>query len=240
MPLYPDLIRAFARRRILFLVLVLSLPLTFAVMSFLIVKVVPHFAEVFDSFGKELPPLTQLVVGVSRDYPHYMLLTWTWISGLALALYLFTRVREGRALVDAVLLKMPLLGALMRQLGLARFSMTLAGLAKAGMPDAEALDKASNAALGALPVRAKSGLRAGKDLNGALEAAGLDFLGVQGEGGARLMALSQAYAKKAEDGTLLPGLLLAIGLVVLMGIAAGTVVIAMYLPMFELGNLVGE
>ncbi|MCF7956820.1 MAG: type II secretion system F family protein [Phycisphaerae bacterium] len=106
---------------------------------FLMTVVVPKLAKIIISSGKELPAVTQIMMNTSN-----FLISWWWLVLIALAfgswmLRQFIRSNKGRTLFDRLILRIPVIGELMRQSIVARFSSTLAALIRSGMPIADSL-----------------------------------------------------------------------------------------------------
>ncbi len=116
---------------------------SFGVVIFMLVFIVPVFAKVYDQFHSKLPAITLLLVSLS-----HLILTCWWGVALAGAFTLFLirkgiATRKGRRIYDTIKLKMPLLGNLNRKIAVARFTQTLGGMVKAGVPLLQALMVAS-------------------------------------------------------------------------------------------------
>lgn len=109
------------------------------VVFFMLVFIVPVFAKVYDQFHAHLPPVTQALVSLSFIILHY----WWMVGGLTYGAIWgfkkFVQTPKGKRLYDQVMLKMPLLGPLNRKIAVARFTQTFAGAVKAGVPILRAL-----------------------------------------------------------------------------------------------------
>lgn len=106
----------------------------------LLVKVVPTFAGIYASLNSELPPMTQLLMGISEGLQKYLL----WIVGgifiLVVALQQWHKTNKGAVVIDGAVLKLPIFGDLLRKVAISRFSRTLATLIQSGVPILESLD----------------------------------------------------------------------------------------------------
>src|SRR3546814_20903237 len=111
------------------------------VSAILLIFVVPMFEDVFAGFGAELPAFTQLIVSASR-----FMVSWWWlilgvvIAAIVLAIMAFKRSEKFQHFVDRAFLKVPIIGQIMHNSAIARFSRTLAITFKAGVPLVEALE----------------------------------------------------------------------------------------------------
>jgi len=110
------------------------------IVFFLMVKVIPVFAQIFDSFQAELPTPTKIVIALSNFMQEF----WLWgFGGLAVGGYLFKRyigTRAGRLKFDTLLLKTPVIGPLFRKVAIARFTRTFETLLRSGVNILVALD----------------------------------------------------------------------------------------------------
>ncbi len=118
----------------------------FAVAAILLIFVVPQFEAVFKNFGSDLPAFTQLLVNASRFMVSYWWLVLFVVIGTVVAIVmLYKRSERFAHLVGRSLLKLPVVGQILRQSAIARFSRTLGVTFRAGVPLVEALDSVSNA-----------------------------------------------------------------------------------------------
>ncbi|HVC01072.1 MAG TPA: type II secretion system F family protein [Steroidobacteraceae bacterium] len=223
------------------------------VMVILLIFVIPQFESLFKGFGADLPAFTQMVVNLSRFVQHN---GW-WILMLAGgAIYAFIyfkkRSRNMRRTLDRVLLHVPVIGPIMVKAAIARFARTLSTMFAAGVPLVEAMQSVAGATGNIVyeeaTLRMKDEVATGQRLQRAMENTGLfpnmvvQMIAVGEESG----SLDQMSSKVAEfyetevdaavDGmsSLLEPLIM-----VVLGVLVGGMVIAMYLPIFKLGQVVG-
>ena len=221
-----------------------------AVTALLLVKVVPQFESVFAGFGAELPVFTQMVVNLSE----FMQAWWFIIAvGIGLAIYammqLFKRSEKARDQKDRLLLKAPVIGNILYESAVARFSRTLATTFSAGVPLVEALDSVAGAAGNVVFREAilniKEDVSSGIQLNTSMKQTGLfpamclQMVAIGEESGAldemldKVATHFEAEVDNAVDG--LTSLMEPIIMVVL-GVLVGGLIVAMYLPIFQLGK----
>jgi type IV pilus assembly protein PilC len=222
------------------------------VMGILLYFVVPQFQALFQGFGVALPAFTLMVIGLSHTIQH----GWWLISAGAIAAgYAFTVARRRsprfRRLLDRVLLRIPVVGAIVYKAAVARFARTLATLFAAGVPLVEALDSVARAAGNMVFEEAilqmRGQVEAGERLAVAMVGTGRfpsmahQMLKVGEEAGALdAMAARVADFYEAEVDARVDGLasLLEPLIMAVIGVLVGGLVIAMYLPIFKLGSVV--
>ena len=222
------------------------------VTGILLIKVVPQFQEVFASFGAELPAFTLLVIGVSE---YLQSDGWTLLLALVVAVLLIKRLQRASVkfsnLQDRFLLKTPVLGNILYKAAVARFARTLATTFAAGVPLLDALDSVAGA-VGNLVFKGavqqvQADVANGLQLHFAMRSTGLfPAMALQltaiGEESGALDAMLDKVAQhyEAEVDNAVDGLtaLLEPLIMSVLGVLVGGLIIAMYLPIFELGAVV--
>lgn len=228
------------------------LVVAFIVTTILLVFVVPQFEEIFSSFGAELPAFTQFVLGISRfvqDNGIYM--------GIAIfvAFSLFFRAHKKslklRDKVDKQIIKIPVIGAILKKAAVARFTRTLSTTFAAGVPLIGALDSAAGASGNAVFRDAilfiKKEVAGGLQMNVAMRATGIfpdmvtQMIAIGEESGAvdeMLGKIATIYEAEVDD--MVDGLtsLLEPMIMAVLGVVIGGLIVAMYLPIFDMGNVV--
>ena len=106
----------------------------------LLVKVVPKFAGIYDSFDAELPAMTQMLISISNILKNYLLFVLGGIIFLGFVVSRWYCTNAGRRVVDSFILKIPVFGSLIRKVAISRFSRTLSTLLQSGVPILESLD----------------------------------------------------------------------------------------------------
>lgn len=221
------------------------------VTGLLLVKVVPQFAETFSSFGAELPAFTQFVMGLSDlAIAHW----WKVVIGAGVGSYLFVQAKfrseSFRNFLDRLSLKMPVVGPIMNSSCYARFTRTLATTFSAGVPLVDALDSVAGATGNVVYATAtrkiKDDVTTGQQLNFAIKNTTLfpvmitQMVGIGEESGALDSMLDKcAVYYEAEVDNAVDGLtaLMEPMIMAVLGILVGGLMIAMYLPIFQLGSV---
>src|SRR6266852_3334198 len=224
------------------------------VITLLLWKVVPIFATLFAGLGVDLPLPTKIVIGLSNFVGSiFGLLIVVGIAGGIFGLKVWYGTPQGRFIMDSIILKLPVLGILMRKIAVARFTRTLGTLISSGVPILEGLDITAKTSGNAVVERAlfqvRRSLEEGKSLTEPLKDSAV-FPGMVtqmiavGEQTGAMDAMLQKIADFYEDevDAAVKDLLTALEpiMIVFLGTVVGGVVISMYLPLFSLiGKLAG-
>jgi len=224
------------------------------VIILLLWKVVPIFTQLFNGLGVDLPLPTRIVIGLSNFVGSvYGLIIAAFFVGGLFALKSWYGTPQGRMAIDTIILKIPLIGPLMRKIAVARFTRTLGTLISSGVPILEGLDITARTSGNAVVERAISQTRkaveAGRSLVDPLKDTGVfpgmvtQMIGVGEQTGA-MDAMLQKIADFYEDevDAAVKDLLTAMEpiMIVVLGVVVGGIVISMYLPLFSLiGKLAG-
>jgi type IV pilus assembly protein PilC len=223
------------------------------VVTLLLWKVVPIFTTLFAGLGVALPLPTRIVIALSHFVASFGPILIVLVILLGIGLRWYYRTPSGRMVIDALILKIPVLGHVMRKISVARFSRTLGTLITSGVPMLEAMDITSRTSGNAVVEKAISQVRkaieGGRTIVDPLRETGVfpnmvvQMIGV-GEHTGALDAMLQKVADFYEDevdaavGDLLTALEPMI--ILFLGIVVGGVVISMYMPLFSLiGKLAG-
>ena len=219
----------------------------------LLIFVIPQFEDLFKSFGADLPAFTQMIINLSKFVQHYGVLIALAVGGGIYAFsYFYKRSRRMRQVLDRLSLKMPIIGPILNKAAIARYARTLSTMFAAGVPLVEALDSVAGACGNIVyedgVMKMRDEVATGQRLQRAMENTGLfpnmvvQMIAVGEESGA-LDTMSGKVASFYEDdvdaavdsmSSLLEPLIMAI-----LGVLVGGLVIAMYLPIFKLGSVVG-
>jgi len=222
------------------------------VSGILLVKVVPQFESVFRGFGAQLPAFTVMVIGLSQFMQDWW---WTLLGALSAAIFAVRHALETsqacRDRRDAWLLKLPLAGPLMYKSAIARYARTLSTTFAAGVPLVEALESVAgatgNIVFKRAVLRIKQDVSTGMQLNFAMRTSGVfPSMAIQmtaiGEESGTLDDMLDKVAGFYEDevDNLVDNLtsLMEPFIMIVLGVIVGGLVIAMYLPIFQLGSAI--
>ena len=224
------------------------------VITLLLWKVVPIFATLFLGLGVALPLPTRIVIALSNFVGSiFGLLILVFLIGISVALKLWHATPNGRYILDGMLLKLPLVGILLRKIAVARFTRTLGTLISSGVPILEGLDITARTAGNAVIEKAlgmvRKALEQGKNLADPLKETNVfpgmvtQMIGVGEQTGAMdamLQKIADFYEEEVDAAV--KDLLAALepAMIVFLGVVVGGIVISMYLPLFSLiGQLAG-
>ncbi len=228
------------------------LVVAFAVLAVIMIFVVPAFKDVFTSFGAELPAPTMFVIALSEFFVSYWYLIFGVIGG---GTYFFfqswKRSESMQRTMDRLLLKVPVFGDLMYKSAMARWTRTLATMFAAGVPLVEALDSVGGAAGNIVFAEATEKIQrdvsTGTALTASMQSTGifpvmvLQMAGIGEESGSLDHMLGKAaefYEEEVDEAVKSLSSLMEPFVIVILGTLIGGIVVAMYLPIFKLGQVV--
>lgn len=220
------------------------------VMAILLVYVVPMFKELFSGAGADLPALTQMVVGASENVQEYWYIYLGVIMGTVFAYsYFNTNSKTFRDRKDALLLKLPIFGPIIKKAAIARYARTLATTFAAGVPLVEALNSAAGASGNAVYRDAIHSIRddvtTGMQINMAMQSTQQfpnmvnQMVAIGEEAGsvdAMLAKVADIYEGEVDDAVDGLSTLIEPIVIVFIGGIVGTIIVAMYMPIFKLGD----
>jgi len=222
------------------------------VSAILLIKVVPQFQEVFANFGAELPAFTLMVIGLSEALQEWWYVVLVGLIGAAYAFkQAHTRSQKFRNWFDRLMLKVPIVGDILYKSSVARFARTLSTTFAAGVPLVDALDSVAGATGNVVfrnaTMKVKSDVSSGMQLNFSMRTTGtFPSMAVQmtaiGEESGSLDEMLAKVATFYEDevDNMVDGLtaLMEPMIMAVLGVLVGGLIIAMYLPIFQLGAVV--
>ncbi len=218
---------------------------------FLLVKVVPVFGEIFDSFGAELPAPTQFLINLSEIVKKYILLILIAGAGIVYGWFYFIKTPFGRNFWDSYRIKMPIFGVIAHKICLARFTRTLASLVRSGVPILEVLNIVSqtvgNVVMEKAIKSAAVDIERGESISASLAKhpvfpSMIIRMITAGEQTGKIDNMLERVADFLDEEieTTLSGLTSLIEpiLIVFLGVVVGGMVICMFLPIFKMPEIV--
>ena len=225
----------------------------FVITAVIMIFVVPAFKELFSSFGADLPGPTLVVMAISDFFVAYWWAIFGAIGfGLWFFFYTWKRSEKMQATMDRIMLKLPIFGEVIRKATLARFARTLSTMFAAGVPLVEALDSVAGASGNRVYYDAtkkiQSEISTGTSLTVAMQNTSvfpnmmLQMTAIGEESGALDSMLSKVadfYEEEVDEAVEGLSSLMEPIIMVVLGVLIGGLVIAMYMPIFKLGQVVG-
>jgi type IV pilus assembly protein PilC len=228
---------------------IIVMTMAVGIMGFLLVFIVPKFQAIFhDMLGdKPLPAITQFVIGVSSMVKDHGLVLLAAIIALFAAYKLIARTRAGRSTIDAIQLRLPLFGDVLRKTAISRFSRTLGTLVTSGVPILQALnitrETAGNTVIANAISHVHDSVKEGESIVQPLDASGvfppmvISMIDVGEETGQlpeMLLKIADVYDEEVD--TAVAGMTAALEpiMIVLLAVIVGTIVIALFMPLISI------
>lgn len=228
------------------------LVVAFIVTAVIMIFVIPQFKELFQGLGASLPAPTLVVMQISEMFTAYW---WLIFGGIGLAFWLFTnalkRSEKMQFVMDRLMLKAPVVGDMVRKATIARWTRTLSTMFAAGVPLVEALDSVAGAAGNRVYMMATKKIQqevsTGSSLTASMQNAGvfpnmvLQMCAIGEESGAldgMLGKVADFFEREVDDAVDAISSLMEPLIMAVLGVIIGGLVIAMYLPIFKMGQVV--
>jgi len=219
--------------------------------TFLLVKVIPTFKEIYAGFGAALPGPTQFMISLSDIVKHYLLVLIGGAVALVWGWFYFIKTPPGREFWDARRIKLPVFGAIAHKICLARFTRTLASLVRSGVPILEVLQIVSQTVgnvvmekaikTAAIDIERGEGISAALGKNPIFPSMVIRMMSA-GEQTGNIDSMLERVANFLDEEieATLSGLMALIEpmLIVFLGVVIGSMVVCMFLPIFNLANIV--
>lgn len=222
------------------------------VVAVLMIWVIPVFAELYGSMGKALPVPTQICINISNWFVAYWYVLLGGAIGVVTAISLYYKTPQGRMKIDALLLRLPIIGDLLRKVAVARFSQNMALLLSSGVPILDGLaitgKTAGNKVVEKAIMESRVSISQGKTVAEPLRDSKIfpplvcQMVAVgESTGGldAMLKKVAELYEEEVDDAVANLTAMMEPMIMVILGVVLGGLVIAMYLPIFQMGSLVG-
>ncbi|SPE52430.1 Type II secretion system protein [Verrucomicrobia bacterium] len=226
-----------------------------AILFILMTKVVPKFEEVFQGMaeGAALPAFTRLVMGCSHAIVDHFVVSAISITVFVVCFALFIHTKFGRHVWDKFKLKMPVVGPVVSKVAISRFTRTLGTLVSSGVPILQALtivkETAGNVIIANAVNSVHESVKEGETITAPLEACGvfppmvISMVDVGEQTGAlpeMLLKIADNYDEEVDNAVAAMTSLLEPIMIVFLAVIVGSIVIAMFLPLIDLMNRVGD
>jgi type IV pilus assembly protein PilC len=224
-----------------------------AVVVIIMVKVIPVFSAMYDGLGSKLPYPTLICIAISN-----VLINYSWVILIAVALIViglrqYYKVPAGRLQIDSLMLKIPIIGDVLRKVAVARFCRTLGTLISSGVPILEGMDitarTAGNMVIQNAILKSKDAVEQGRNISTPLAETKVfppmvvQMVGVGEATGALDAMLSKVadfYEDEVDNAVANLTSLMEPVMIAMLGGIIGFIVIAMYMPIFNLANVFGK
>ncbi len=228
---------------------IVTMIIAVAVVAVILVFVIPVFQQMFDDMGGALPPITQIVVAMSefvKSKIHWI------VIGIIIFIFAFKKyykTEKGRKLVDATVLKLPVFGLLIRKVSVAKFTRTMGTMLSSGVAILEALDivakTSGNKTVEQAIYTVRSGIAEGRTMADPLAESGVfpamvcQMISVGESTGAldaMLEKIADFYEEEVDQAVDNLTSLIEPFMLVFLGVVIGTLVVAMYMPIFKMAG----
>jgi len=222
------------------------------VVAILLIYVIPVFAQLYSSMGKALPAPTQITINISNWFVSNWYFLVVGLIGVIAAISFYYRTEQGRMNIDRLLLRLPIIGDLLRKVAVARFSQNMGILLSSGVPILDGLaitaKTSGNRVVEKAIMDSRISISQGKTVAEPLKESGIfppmvcQMVAVgENTGGLdnMLKKVAELYEEEVDDAVANLTALMEPMIMVLLGVILGGLVISMYLPIFQLGSLVG-
>jgi type IV pilus assembly protein PilC len=226
-----------------------------AILMILMVKVIPSFQQVFEGMleGAQLPAFTRLVIGISSIVKDHIIVALIVITVGFILFTLFKKTKFGRRVWDKFKLKMPVVGPVISKVAISRFTRTLGTLVSSGVPILQALtivkETAGNVVVANAVNDVHESVKEGETITAPLEACGvfppmvISMVDVGEQTGAlpeMLLKIADNYDDEVDNAVAAMTSLLEPIMIVFLAVVVGSIVIAMFMPLIDLMNRVGD
>ncbi len=222
------------------------------VVAVLMIFVIPVFAELYGSMGKALPAPTQICINISNWFVAYWYTLIIGGVGIVMSISFYHKTPQGRMNIDRFLLRMPIIGDLLRKVAVARFAQNMSLLLSSGVPILDGLAitarTAGNKVVEKAIMDSRVSISQGKTVAEPLRDSKIfpplvcSMVAVgESTGGldTMLKKVADLYEEEVDDAVANLTAMMEPMIMVVLGVVLGGLVIAMYLPIFQMGSLVG-
>lgn len=220
---------------------------------FLLMGVIPTFSNIFAGFGAELPWITQMMINLSTGLRKFWYVIVMFPVVVFVAVKQYRKTEIGKRNLDALTLRVPVFGVLLKKVAVAKFTRTLGTLIKSGVPILQALETVAktsgNKVIEIAIMTARESVKEGERIASQLRKANvfppmvLQMVAIGEETGnldTMLAKIADFYDQEVDVAVKALTSMIEPIIIVIMGVVIGFIVIAMFLPMFELGSLAGR
>ena len=223
------------------------------VVAIIMVKVIPVFSQMYEGMGSSLPFPTLICIAISNVLINYFYVVLIFIALVWIGLRQYYKTPTGHLQIDTIILKIPVIGELLRKVAVARFCRTLGTLTSSGVPILEGMDitarTAGNLVIQNAIMKSREAVEQGRNIAGPLAETKVfppmvvQMVGVGEATGALDAMLSKVadfYEDEVDNAVAAMTAMMEPLIIAVLGGIIGFIVIAMYLPIFNLANVMGK
>lgn len=220
------------------------------VVTVLLIYVIPVFAELYGGMGKALPAPTQITINISNWLRAYFLYLVLALAGIIAAIVMYYRTDQGRMNIDGFLLRLPVLGDLLRKAAVARFAQNMSILLSSGVPILDGLaitaKTAGNKVVEKAVMDSRISISTGKTISEPLMESKIfppmvcQMVAIgenTGQLDSMLKRVADFYEEEVDYAVANLTALMEPAIMIVLGVILGGLVVSMYLPIFQLGSL---
>lgn len=224
-----------------------------SVVAIIMVKVIPVFSQMYEGMGSSLPFATQVCIAISNVLINYFYIVGIFVALIVVGMRQYYRTMTGRLQIDSLLLKIPIIGDLLRKVAVARFCRTLGTLTSSGVPILEGMDitarTSGNIVIQNAILKAKEAVEQGRNIATPLAETKVfppmvvQMVGVGEATGAldaMLAKVADFYEDEVDNAVAALTAMMEPLIIAILGGIIGFIVVAMYLPIFNLANVMGK
>jgi len=223
------------------------------VVAIIMVKVIPVFSQMYEGMGASLPFPTQICIMLSNLLVHYFIWLLLGLAVVVIGVKQYYRSNTGHLVIDTMILKIPIIGELLRKVAVARFCRTLGTLTSSGVPILEGMDitarTAGNRVVQNAIMKSRDAVEQGRNIAGPLAETKvfppmvIQMVGVGEATGAldaMLAKVADFYEDEVDNAVASMTAMMEPLIIAILGGIIGFIVIAMYMPIFNLANVMGK
>ena len=223
------------------------------VVAIIMVKVIPVFSQMYEGLGSSLPMPTQVCIMISNILIHYSLVVLVFIIVIVVGVKQYYKTPSGHLVIDTLILKIPIIGDMLRKVAVARFCRTLGTLTSSGVPILEGMDitarTSGNLVIQNAIMKSREAVEQGRNIAGPLAETKvfppmvIQMVGVGEATGALDAMLSKVadfYEDEVDNAVAAMTAMMEPLIIAILGGVIGFIVVAMYMPIFNLANVMGK
>jgi type IV pilus assembly protein PilC len=221
------------------------------IVALIMIKIIPKFTDIYHQLGADLPTPTQILVNISYAISHHFIAVAIGVGAFVFVIVQINRTKGGKYFFDSTKLKLPIFGVILLKIAIVRFAGTLSTLINAGVPILQAIDivreTSGNEVISRAMEQVYSSIKDGETIHEPMREAKIfpplvvHMIAVGEETGAidqMLTKVAEAYEREVDDTINALTSIIEPVLIVILGVIVGTIVICLYLPLFNIPKLI--